>query len=102
MGILSFFADYVEVNTFDMLKDPRVPTYKILDYIFFKVKTICGECHDYKTFKLKKDRQKGDCFTIKCKCGVSIIYPEHKSRDGCRLWVTIPKEKYENRKENGV
>lgn len=101
------FPDYVAINALDTLKDPTYPTMKVLNFIFFKEKTICNKCHDYKTFKLIKDPIKGDCFTIKCRCGVDIIYPKSKRRNNCRLWVNIPKEQYrgdiiEKRNNNGT
>ncbi len=88
------FPDYILINALDSLKDPTVPMMKVLNFLFFKEKTICNTCHTYKSFKLIKDQIKGDCFTIKCNCGVDIIYPKSKRRDNCRLWVHISSAKY--------
>lgn len=94
------FADYVEINAIDTLKDPVYPTQKIMDYFFFTYKTICSDCKTYKTFKLIKNKKKGDSFTILCRCKCIIIYPESKERSNCRLWVEIPKEKFQKKGKN--
>ncbi len=88
------FADFVEIGAFDTLKEPRYPTQKVLEYLFFKIKTVCSKCHSYKTFKLIRHKQKGDCFTIMCRCKCIIIYPESDKRDNCRLWVEIDYDEY--------
>jgi len=85
------FPDYVEISAIESLKDPVYPTVKFLEYFFFKTKTICSKCKSYKSFKLNRHRVKGDSFTIRCKCGCIIIYPESSKRNNCRLWVEIPR-----------
>jgi len=85
------FPDYVEISSIDNLKDPVYPTIKFMEYLFFKTKTICSKCKDYKSFKLNRHNFKGDSFSIRCKCGCIIVYPESPKRNNCRLWVEIPR-----------
>jgi len=100
MSVKNTFPDYVEINAIDMLKDPTVQTSKFFDELFFRTKYLCAKCKQDLSFRMIKNRFKGDCFTIKCGCGVIIIYPKAKDRDNKRLWIHISKDKYKKDYKN--
>lgn len=96
------FPDFVEVSPFDTLRDPLYPTLKFLNFFFFKTKTRCKTCKALKTFKLIRNKRKGDVFTIKCKCGCDLIYPKSSLRNGERLWTRIESKDYRGKEDEGI
>lgn len=62
-------------------------------------KVICGKCHAFRTIHIKKHRNPGkEYITIKCKCGVAIVYPPRGDRGYAWLSQWVGADKYDKNK----
>ncbi len=80
--------DYNFLNTADYVLNPDA----LFDYIK-EQKIICSKCHNFKKVKFNRTE-----ITIKCNCGVGIIYPRLEERGHSYLYRFVPKWEYEKSK----
>lgn len=76
-------------NFFRLILNP----FEVFDVIHSQ-EVICDKCKKIISIKFKQK-----CITIKCNCGIGILYPPRADRGGKYLYTHISKHKYDPRRQ---
>lgn len=66
----------------------------LFDYIR-EQKILCGKCHEFKSIHFNETE-----LTIKCDCGVGVLYPKRQDRGNAYFYKFITKRLHYARKNN--